>query len=432
MAHPPGLIKDGYKVHPCEGIIFKDLKTTQDSGPFGSWRRYGQRKLANILYALGLARRYPGLITISIPLGVVNTGLVENLDRANRWFVYATTFNQTVIPGENGQFYIPDGVPSNSQLDKTTQDGLSSIWQLFFDQDLIYEVEATYPYNANNVSITTNADDHVVQDEIEDTASDPFFECTSDFDHGIQDDDLGPDVMGNESLLKTSFLLLLPHEIHGFGFSIEKWRALQVERIRDIDWNEMSSNDSSFSKSSDVIEGKGNALIMLLHGGPGTGKTLTAVSVAELTKKPLYRVTWGDIGTNADEIERYLETVLLIGTIWGCVVLLDEAVVFLEEPRETDLQPNALVSVFRRIPARGALSPVGLEGPYEIWLNFINGLSKTNPDVNIDDLKNHLVVLAADCLNGRQIRNTVRTALQLASFWEETLDYRHFEGHCGK
>ncbi|KAB8230859.1 uncharacterized protein BDW43DRAFT_284133 [Aspergillus alliaceus] len=88
---------------------------------------------------------------------------------------------------------------------------------------------------------------------------------------------------------------------------------------------------------------------MLLHGGPGTGKTLTAESVAELTKKPLYRVTWGDIGTNADEIERYLETVLLIGTIWGCVVLLDEAVVFLEEPRETDLQPNALVSVFRRV-----------------------------------------------------------------------------------
>ncbi|KAE8383970.1 hypothetical protein BDV23DRAFT_192445 [Aspergillus alliaceus] len=137
MAHPPGLIQDGYKVHPCEGIIFKDLKTTQDSGPFGSWRRYGQRKLANILYALGLARRYPDLITISIPLGVVNTGLVENLDRANRWFVYATTFNQTVIPGvsqdhlENGQFYIPDGVPSNSQLDKTTQDGAlaGQLWE---------------------------------------------------------------------------------------------------------------------------------------------------------------------------------------------------------------------------------------------------------------------------------------------------------------
>ena len=29
-------------------------------------------------------------------------------------------------------------------------------------------------------------------------------------------------------------------------------------------------------KREDIISGKGNGLIMLLHGGPGTGKTLTA------------------------------------------------------------------------------------------------------------------------------------------------------------
>ncbi|KAF7179647.1 hypothetical protein CNMCM7691_008696 [Aspergillus felis] len=50
------------------------------------------------------------------------------------------------------------------------------IGQLFFDQDLIYEVEATYPYNTSTVSITKNADDHVVQAETEDSNSDPFFE----------------------------------------------------------------------------------------------------------------------------------------------------------------------------------------------------------------------------------------------------------------
>ncbi|KAL4909647.1 hypothetical protein BDW74DRAFT_186173 [Aspergillus multicolor] len=50
------------------------------------------------------------------------------------------------------------------------------IGQLFFDQDLISEVEALYPYDTNDVAITKNADDHVVQDETEDTASDPFFE----------------------------------------------------------------------------------------------------------------------------------------------------------------------------------------------------------------------------------------------------------------
>jgi ATP-dependent Lon protease len=93
------------------------------------------------------------------------------------------------------------------------------------------------------------------------------------------------------------------------------------------------------SKSTDVVEGKGNGLIIrkgalstpllvvllltmiaVLHGGPGTGKTLTAESVAEIAEKPLYRVTCGDIGTEAEHVEKYLETVLQIGTNWGCVV----------------------------------------------------------------------------------------------------------------
>jgi AAA+ superfamily predicted ATPase len=93
---------------------------------------------------------------------------------------------------------------------------------------------------------------------------------------------------------------------------------------------------------TDVIDRKGNGLIILLHGGPGTGKTFTAESVAELAEKPLYRVTCGDIGTKPEEVEKYLESVLYLGKIWGCVVLLDEADVFLEQRRLTDLERNAL------------------------------------------------------------------------------------------
>jgi ATP-dependent 26S proteasome regulatory subunit len=32
----------------------------------------------------------------------------------------------------------------------------------------------------------------------------------------------------------------------------------------------------SVEKMNDIIRGKGNGLIILLHGSPGTGKTLTA------------------------------------------------------------------------------------------------------------------------------------------------------------
>nr|GFD59301.1 hypothetical protein [Tanacetum cinerariifolium] len=80
-----------------------------------------------------------------------------------------------------------------------------------------------------------------------------------------------------------------------------------------------------------------------------TGKTLTAESVAELAERPLYRVTCGDVGTNPETVEKYLNSVMFIGDTWNCVVLLDEADVFMEERTKLDLERNALVSVFLRV-----------------------------------------------------------------------------------
>lgn len=100
-------------------------------------------------------------------------------------------------------------------------------------------------------------------------------------------------------------------------------------------------------QSTDLIKGKGNGLIILLHGSPGTGKTYTAKSVAKFAEKPLFCVTRGDIGTKPEQVEN-LESILHLGKIWGCVVLLDEADVFLEQRALTDLERDALVSVFLR------------------------------------------------------------------------------------
>lgn len=61
-------------------------------------------------------------------------------------------------------------VLSNNTLSGGT---VAHIGQLFWDQDLIYKVEATYPYNTNNITLTTNADDHVFLAETEDSTSDP-------------------------------------------------------------------------------------------------------------------------------------------------------------------------------------------------------------------------------------------------------------------
>ena len=46
--------------------------------------------------------------------------------------------------------------------------------------------------------------------------------------------------------------------------------------------------------------------------------TPVAPSVAELAEMPLYSVTCGDIGTKPEEVENYLQTVLMLGKRWNC------------------------------------------------------------------------------------------------------------------
>lgn len=88
---------------------------------------------------------------------------------------------------------------------------------------------------------------------------------------------------------------------------------------------------------------------MLLSGPPGVGKTLTAESVAEVMRVPLYVLSAGDLGTRASTVEENLKDILRIVPKWGAVLLLDEADVFMEARNSTDLARNELVSIFLRM-----------------------------------------------------------------------------------
>lgn len=57
-----------------------------------------------------------------------------------------------------------------------TGGSVSHIGQLFYDQDLITQVESTYPYNTSTVDITLNSADRVFASETENSNSDPVFE----------------------------------------------------------------------------------------------------------------------------------------------------------------------------------------------------------------------------------------------------------------
>ena len=281
-------------------------------------------------------------------------------------------------------------------------------------------------------------------------------------------DDLGPELFSAEKPPLDPFPLLLPPTINGFNMRNKKWEELDADRTCDVCWNTEAFDNLVIDdttkrlikalvmqqleadKGTDLIAGKGQGLIILLHGGPGTGKTFTAESVAEIAKKPLYRVSCGDLGTDPTKVEEYLESVLYLGKIWDCVVLLDEADVYLEQRSMESLARNALVSVFLRVIEyyEGILiltsnrvgtfdeafkSRLQLALHYEklklkdrrkIWENFIKRLETLEETgVDFDDLYKHVNDLAKHELNGRQIRNAITTARQLALYEEKNLDF---------
>jgi SpoVK/Ycf46/Vps4 family AAA+-type ATPase len=102
--------------------------------------------------------------------------------------------------------------------------------------------------------------------------------------------------------------------------------------------------EASASGHMDLVSGKGNGLIILLHGPPGAGKTSTAETIASFTKRPLYSITCGDIGTDSEEIEASLDKHFRLANKWGCVLLLDEADVFMAKRDWHSLERNAAVS----------------------------------------------------------------------------------------
>jgi len=97
----------------------------------------------------------------------------------------------------------------------------------------------------------------------------------------------------------------------------------------------------------DVVPGKSGGTTILCRGAPGLGKTLTAEVYAEVVGKPLYRVHSGQLGVSASSVEASLTAILRRAARWDCVLLLDEADVYIRR-RDNDLQQNAIVAEFLR------------------------------------------------------------------------------------
>ncbi|KAH8602958.1 hypothetical protein B0O99DRAFT_679939 [Bisporella sp. PMI_857] len=268
---------------------------------------------------------------------------------------------------------------------------------------------------------------------------------------------------------------LLPHRINGFALSTKRKLGFDIEHITDITWPSQHKNpmntlmlaDSDkrviialarrYKKDqgpwgADYIANKGEGQIFLLHGPPGTGKTYTVECVAKFTRRPLLRLTVADIGTDEGSMEAVLNQWFDRGALWGAIILIDEADVFLEKRQVKDLKRNSLVSVFLSVMeyytgmlflttnrighiddaflSRTSLAilyePLDTGKQQRIWSGFIEKLAEERKDVVLTDrAKKFLERLDKDPTtrdvpwNGREIRNALQSAVALASFEAE-------------
>ncbi|KAH0565033.1 hypothetical protein GP486_001572 [Trichoglossum hirsutum] len=246
------------------------------------------------------------------------------------------------------------------------------------------------------------------------------------------------DPVENAGDLNEEQKVLLPPRVYGFVLRSRRWAAFDIDLVAEVQypeeagWGDLVIPDSTKSavlalvdsrarglsqntnpshphSSVDLVRGKGNGLIILLHGRPGVGKTSTAECVAVHTKRPLFPITCGDIGDNAEKVEENLEKTFQLAHKWGCVLLLDEA----ESRIHLSLHyPKLDRKTTERIWSNN-LKRVkkDLERSDKLFLYDEEGIKKYGK-VLYKELKRR----NTEPWNGRQIRNAFQTAIALADY----------------
>ncbi|KAK5659704.1 hypothetical protein OQA88_915 [Cercophora sp. LCS_1] len=175
------------------------------------------------------------------------------------------------------------------------------------------------------------------------------------------------DIKSSGHEIPESDLIIMSYRVFGFILRSRKWVVRELGHVWDTSGTAFDQlvlpkghkemvlsliaqhfrdKEPKEDQQVDIVAGKGKGLIVLLHGAPGVGKTTTA----ELFGRPLFQITCGDLGTTASEVEAALETHFTLANRWGCVLLLDEADVFLAARSKQDFIRNGLVSGKRMPP----------------------------------------------------------------------------------
>ncbi|KAJ4354401.1 uncharacterized protein N0V89_006137 [Didymosphaeria variabile] len=280
--------------------------------------------------------------------------------------------------------------------------------------------------------------------------------CDEDLYDGKEDEDSGKitpaeieasndQSQRNEDLkpLTDDECLLAVPRVKGFDLQGKEWCLVNVDDIRDPEWNDHPYDNL-------VLKEEQKTLLMAFADNQvrNTGfDDFVKHKVAEKSRVPLYMLSAGELGSKPNDLEAGLKRALTCCQLWGAVLLIDEADVFMESRSSNNLIRNELVSIFLRQLEyyQGLLflttnrlstidpafrSRVDLILPYhdldeaarkQVWKNFIRRLPANDVQMNDSDFDE----LAKTAMNGREIKNLIKTALVLGAR-DKPLKMNHF------
>ncbi|KAJ3957595.1 hypothetical protein N0V92_005845 [Colletotrichum tropicale] len=162
--------------------------------------------------------------------------------------------------------------------------------------------------------------------------------------------------------------LTCPPTLVAFLLYDNKWVNVDVEHLTDIIWPESPFDSLELEvgkkkliqdlthrfKKKEVSQGshqdtggqQGGNLVIFLTGPPGVGKTLTAEIVAEEAQRPLYRVSAGEFSVNPSDLGKRLGEIFLLVRRWGAIILIDEAGMFMTKRQASTPAQNAAITAF--------------------------------------------------------------------------------------
>ncbi|RTE85317.1 hypothetical protein BHE90_000133 [Fusarium euwallaceae] len=235
---------------------------------------------------------------------------------------------------------------------------------------------------------------------------------------------------------------LLPGAVPGFVLRSRKWVLLDLLQLGPVDqdneWHHLVLPRGHRQLVQAMVETHTQKLGSNKDSKIGIDLVRGKECVAAHTKKPLYPITCGDIGYRPEDVERNLGHHFRLAHKWGCVLLLDEADVFLAKRDQKDVQRNGLVSVFLRILEYysgilflttnrvGAIDDA-FRSRLHLTLYYPKLTKKQTKEIFKHNLERIADINANRKLNGlppfewngRQIRNAFQTVLALAEFHEK-------------